>query len=785
MTSRHDASKVRHRRNTTAFRDRGRDDGAVRSFLQDPSMADRRLTPLPDDQRGSRRWTPPTLAASASPAVLRAPFRSTVTVVFIGLAAAALIYSLQLVVARNQRIQVDLAEMEGYVNLLNAREWEARTGVISMEHKNDIPVSQEHLRNILNDLRQWTGQPGPVPASQRSTSVPPPTGLQQVEIDVSRYLTAVDEMFSLIDRQRAEGLAVAETVDQAFEDLRISLATARSYYATAGKRAINRANLASLVSVLLAMGLVWLLLGRAARQRTETQALTTERRTLAASEARWRALILNGEDAILVVSPTGAISYASPNVDRVLGVPSGGLGDSVLSALPPDVRPAMLVLLEATQREPGRPRVQELQLSGAAGTPPRFLEVVATNLLADSALGGIVLNLRDLTERRAMEEALRESQEQLLHAQKMEALGRLAGGIAHDFNNLMMAISGYTELVLQDQRLSPTSREDVAQIRRAVFRAAELTQQILAYSRRQMLQPVAVSLNLLLGEASGMLRRLMPENIELKLALDPKAPDVLVDPGHMLQVVMNLALNARDAMPNGGALGIRTTATDGAPESSNGTGRRVLLVVNDNGEGIDPKVLPLIFDPFFTTKPQGEGSGLGLSTVFGIVKQSGGQIDVQSELNRGTTFTISLPAAPAVVPRDEGVDAQSPARSGGEVILVVEDDDQVRTVVSKGLPRLGYEVLVVRNAEEALALVEKHPGRIDVLLTDVVMPGLSGPQLADRLTADRPETRVVFMSGYPEAQDPALGFSLDGRSYLQKPFALAELAEKIRTALDE
>jgi len=749
-------------------------------------MADRRLTPLPQDPRGNRRWTPPTLAASGSPRILRAPFRSTVTVVLIGLGAAALIYSLQLIVARNQRIQVRLAELEGDVNLLNAREWEARTGVISMEHKNDIPVSQEHLRNILGELRQWSGQSAPLPVAQRTPNSPPPTRLQQVESDVSSYLTAVDEMFSLIDRRRAEALSVADTVDQAFEDLRISLGSARGYYATAGKRAISEANLASLISVLGAMGLVWLLLGRSARARMETEALTTERRTLAASEARWRALILNGEDAILVVSPTGAINYASPNVDRVLGIPSGGLGDSVLSALPPDVRPAMLVLLEATQREPGRPRVQELQLTGAPGTAPRFLEVVATNLLADQALGGIVLNLRDLTERRAMEEALRESQEQLLHAQKMEALGRLAGGIAHDFNNLMMAISCYTELVLQDQRLSPTSREDVAQIRRAVFRAAELTQQILAYSRRQMLQPVPVSLNLLLGEASGMLRRLMPENIELKLALDPRAPDVLVDPGHMLQVVMNLALNARDAMPNGGALGIRTAVSDGGvPEGGNGAGRRVQLVVTDNGTGIDPKVLPLIFDPFFTTKPQGEGSGLGLSTVFGIVKQSGGQIDVQSELDRGTTFTISLPAAPAVVPRDEGVEAQGPARSGGEVILVVEDDDQVRTVVSKGLPRLGYEVLVVRNAEEALALVDKHPGRIDLLLTDVVMPGLSGPQLADRLTASRPETRVVFMSGYPEAQDPALGFSLDGRSYLQNPFALAELAEKIRTALDE
>jgi PAS domain S-box-containing protein len=750
-------------------------------------MAERRLTPLPDDPRGSRRWTPPTLAASGSPAVLRAPFRSTMFVVLIGLLAAALIYSLQLVVARNQRIQVRLAELEGDVNLLNAREWEARTGVISAEHKNDIPVSQERLRNILTELRQWTGQTAPAPSAPGAAPQgQSPTRLQQVQIDVSRYLTAVNLMFSLIDTHRDQALAVADTVDQSFEDLRISLQSARGYYATAGKHAINQANLASLVSVLFAMALVWFFLGRAARQRTETQALITERHTLAASEARWRALILNGEDAILVVSPTGAISYASPNVDRVLGVPSGGLGDSVLTALPPDVRPAMLVLLEATQREPGRPRVQELQLSGAPGAPPRYLEVVATNLLADPALGGIVLNLRDLTERRAMEEALRESQEQLLHAQKMEALGRLAGGIAHDFNNLMMAISGYTELVLQDQRLSPTSREDVAQIRRAVFRAAELTQQILAYSRRQMLQPVPVSLNLLLGEASGMLRRLMPENIELKLALDPKTPDVLVDPGHMLQVVMNLALNARDAMPNGGALGIRTAVTDAvASESGNGAGRRVLLVVTDNGTGIDSKVLPLIFDPFFTTKPQGEGSGLGLSTVFGIVKQSGGQIDVQSDLNKGTTFTISLPAAPAVIPRDEAIEPQAPARSGGEVILVVEDDDQVRTVVSKGLPRLGYEVLVVRNAEEALALVEKHPGRIDLLLTDVVMPGLSGPQLADRLTARRPETRVVFMSGYPEAQDPALGFSLDGRSYLQKPFALAELAEKIRTALDE
>src|SRR5512146_251589 len=745
-------------------------------------MADRRLTPLPEDPRRQRRWTPPTLTAGSA-MTLRAPLRGAIYVVLIGLTAAGLIYSLQQVIARNQRIQVRLAEMEGWVNLLNAREWEARTGVISSDHQTDVAESQQHMRSIIAELRERTGNP----PSQQSGSRSAITNLQQVEADVHEYLVAVDSMFQLLSRDRrsdAQNLA-EQTVDPAFENLRRSLQAARAYYATAGERAIRLANIASLVGVLIAMSLIWVLLGRGARQRTETQALITERRTLAASEARWRALILNGEDAILVVSPTGAISYASPNVDRVLSVPSGGLGDSVLTALPPDVRPAMLVLLEATQREPGRPRVQELQLSGAPGTPPRFLEVVATNLLADAAVNGIVLNLRDLTERRAMEEALRQSQEQLLHAQKREALGRLAGGIAHDFNNLMMAISGYTELVLQDPSISPTSRDDVAQIRRAVFRAAELTQQILAYSRRQMLQPVPVNLNLLLGEASGMLRRLMPENIELRLALDPNLPDVLVDPGHMIQVVMNLALNARDAMPNGGTLGIRTAAGARASAEGNGAGQHAQLIVSDTGTGIDPKVVPLIFDPFFTTKPQGEGSGLGLSTVYGIVKQSGGQIDVDSEIDRGTTFTITLPPAPQVPARDVTGEVQGPPRSGGEVILVVEDDDQVRTVVSKGLPRLGYEVLVTRNAEEALALVEKHPGRIDLLLTDVVMPGLSGPQLADRLTARRPETRVVFMSGYPEAQDPALGFSLDGRSYLQKPFALSELAEKIRLALDE
>src|SRR5512143_41194 len=421
-------------------------------------MADRRLTPIPEVPRHQRRWTPPTLTAGSA-MTLRAPLRGAIYVVLIGLTAAGLIYSLQQVIARNQRVQVRLAEMEGWVNLLNAREWEARTGVISSDHHTDVAESQQHMRSIIAELRERTGKRPREQAGSRSGIA----NLQQVEADVGAYLVAVDSMFQLLARDRrpeAQNLAEA-TVDPAFENLRRSLQAARAYYATAGERAIRLANISSLAGVLIAMSLIWVLLGRSARQRAETQTLDTERRTLAASEARWRALILNGEDAVLVVDPTGAIDYASPNADRVLGLPSGGLGDSVLSALPPDLRPAMLVLLEASQREPGRPRVQELQLGD--GTP-RYLEVVATNLLADSAVNGIVLNLRDLTEPRAMEDALRQSHEQMLHA-----LGRLAGASAHDFNNLMMAISGYTELVLQDPSISPTSRDDVAQIRRAVF----------------------------------------------------------------------------------------------------------------------------------------------------------------------------------------------------------------------------------------------------------------------------------------------------------------------------
>ncbi|HSD32274.1 MAG TPA: PAS domain-containing protein, partial [Gemmatimonadales bacterium] len=343
---------------------------------------DRRLTPVPEVPRHQRRWTPPTLTAGSAMA-LRAPLRGAIYVVLIGITAAGLIYSLQGVIARNQRVQVRLAEMEGAINLLNAREWEARTGVISLDHRNDVGESQAHMRSIIAELRERTGsRPRNAPSTGASPQV---TNLQQVESDVNRYLVAVDSMFNLLARdRRAEAQSLAEqTVDPAFENLRLSLQTARAYYATAGERAIRLANIASLVGVLIAMSLIWVLLGRGARQRAETQALDTERRTLAASEARWRALILNGEDAVLVVDPTGAIGYASPNADRVLGLPSGGLGDSVLSALPPDLRPAMLVLLEASQREPGRPRVQELQLGN--GTP-RFLEVVATNLLADSAV---------------------------------------------------------------------------------------------------------------------------------------------------------------------------------------------------------------------------------------------------------------------------------------------------------------------------------------------------------------------------------------------------------------
>ncbi|MBM3891534.1 MAG: PAS domain S-box protein, partial [Verrucomicrobia bacterium] len=388
----------------------------------------------------------------------------------------------------------------------------------------------------------------------------------------------------------------------------------------------------------------------------------------------------------------------------------------------------------------------------------------------------------DITRRKQLEEELRQ-------AQKMEAVGRLAGGVAHDFNNMMMAILGYSEMLLDQLPKESPYRKEVEEILQAGERAADLTRELLAFSRQQILQPKVINLNEVVLAVSKMLRRLISENIELIIQTADDLGSVQTDPGQMGQVVMNLALNGRDAMPGGGQLIIQTAncALDEAAAQQHvglTAGDYVTLTVSDTGKGMDPEMMAHLFEPFFTTKDRARGSGLGLSIVYGIIKQSGGHIHVQSEPDRGSTFTIYLPrveqpAEPVALPQPTA----APAR-GTETVLVAEDEDTVRNLVSEVLRRNGYTVLAARDGSEALALAGRQQGPIHLLLTDMVMPGLGGHELAERLARVRPDTKVLYMSGYTDNDIVRQGALKPETAFLQKPFAPEVLTRRIRELLD-
>jgi two-component system cell cycle sensor histidine kinase/response regulator CckA len=405
------------------------------------------------------------------------------------------------------------------------------------------------------------------------------------------------------------------------------------------------------------------------------------------------------------------------------------------------------------------------------------VEISAGRIVWEGRDAALVVS-RDVTERRRMEERLVESE-------KLEAIGRLAGGVAHDFNNLLTVISGYAEVLRDDVG----ERDSLTQIERAAEQASSLTRQLLAFSRRQVLNPEPVDVNEIVLQMQSMLERIIGDDVRVAISLAPGIASVEADRAQIERIVLNLAANARDAMPHGGQLTIETALVelDDDYEATHGDvepGPHVLLAMSDTGTGMSEQVRRHLFEPFFTTKGAGEGTGLGLATVFGVVKQSGGAIYVYSEEGRGTTFKIYLPVAGAEPRTNGAAPAEPPARRGTETIVVVEDDESVRELVRLMLRGRGYDVLAAPDGESAARLCAEHPGGVDLLLTDVVMPELNGRVLAERLGALFPSLRVLFMSGYSDEAVVRHGMLRPNTAFLEKPFSEAALARKVREVLD-
>ncbi|HST17542.1 MAG TPA: PAS domain S-box protein [Gaiellaceae bacterium] len=398
---------------------------------------------------------------------------------------------------------------------------------------------------------------------------------------------------------------------------------------------------------------------------------------------------------------------------------------------------------------------------------------------ADGKPAYVIGMAEDVTEQRQLEEQLRQSQ-------KLEAIGRLAGGVAHDFNNMLTAIGGYTALALDQAETGSTLRGDLDEIRKATDRAALLTRQLLAFSRKQVLMPELLNLNDVVLELEAMLRPLLGEDVTLTMQLDPGLGPIEADPGQLHQVVMNLVVNASDAMPNGGEITIATANCDvGENDDSIEPGHYVTLAVRDTGEGIDEQTLRQIFEPFFTTKDAGKGTGLGLATVYGIVKQTGGYVAVESELGIGSAFTLYLRRAAGhvqqrVEPEPARVVAEPVvvAATASTRVLVVEDEDVIRGLVDQVLRGEGYDVLLAADGDEAIALAGSN--RVDVLLTDLTMPGIGGHELADRLRAGAPALKVLFMSGFAEGNDFSTSALPPATAFLEKPFTFTMLSERMR-----
>ncbi|HEX6064958.1 MAG TPA: PAS domain S-box protein [Longimicrobiales bacterium] len=513
----------------------------------------------------------------------------------------------------------------------------------------------------------------------------------------------------------------------------------------------------------------------------------TERRkaehALRASEERFRKVLEVSGEGIVMRNAKGTITFANERFADMLGYTVDEIvGKDVEDIIAPSALPSQRASAKR-RRESGVAETLDMEFLRKDGTIMPAILSVSPTFGDDGSFTGALGMITDITERKQLEEQLRQSQ-------KMEAVGRLAGGVAHDFNNLLTAIEGHVDLVLAELPPDSSLRNDVGEIRKAAERAASLTQQLLAFSRRQMLQPVVLEIDAVIGDMDTMLRRVITEDIEFVTELNAPGVRVLADRSQVENVVLNVIVNAREAMPRGGQLRVSTDAVVLDQEFARVNkgarpGSYVRIRVQDSGIGMDTETLKHIFEPFFTTKGIGKATGLGLATAYGIVKQSEGYIRAESALNRGTTFEVYLPRVEAPVRTSRGAAANGGHVEAAVTILVAEDESAVRALTCRILRKKGYHVLEARDGREAVEVASRHDGNINLLVTDVIMPNMGGRELSETLRGVMPDVKVLFMSGYTDDQLLQRGVLQSGTgNFLEKPFTPDGLARKVREVLD-
>jgi two-component system, cell cycle sensor histidine kinase and response regulator CckA len=533
-------------------------------------------------------------------------------------------------------------------------------------------------------------------------------------------------------------------------------------------------------------------LRRAVQEATERRQRRQAETELHRREKYFRAVTENTLDILTILNREGIYLYNSPSLKRVLGYhPNELAGRNAFRLVhPDDLDKVQHAFAKAIEHPESTVRL-EFRFLHQDGTW-RYLEAVGQSHIDDPEIAGVVVNSRDVSDRKLAEDGVRDLEDQLRQSQKMEAIGRLAGGVAHDFNNILTVIHGHASLLLQNANLAPSGMRSAQQITEAADRAAGLTRQLLTFSRRQVMQPRRLNLNELVSNMTNMLGRILGEDIALQVNYLSQRASIEADPSMIEQVILNLVVNARDAMPQGGMLTLRIAATEVGGETASRrpdlrAGKFICLSVTDRGCGIPPQDLGHIFEPFFTTKEVGKGTGLGLATVYGIMKQHHGWIEVESQVSHGATFKVYFPQLDIETEPTHPAEEPAPGAicGGAETILVVEDEAPVRELVCQLLSAYGYKVLQAESGRKALEVWKTCREQVDLMLTDLVMPDkVNGRQLAEQLWADRPELKVIFTSGY-SAEVVGKEFVLQpGIHYLQKPYPPGTLAAKIRDCLD-